>query len=288
MDKIRQISTRPRLEDVWKVLLIIYFIVVITVDISFVLQIWNPETQTKVQIASNNVTLAFVPKQITNREVYLIEISALFGVLGASTYGLASATVWIANNKLKRSWILWYISHPFVGGALATIFYLILRGALIQGISFTINDFSIAAVSAIVGLITTQAMKKLRDIFDTLFGISKSREERGDEPDIRGKANVKLSAAKTTVKISEESDIKVDITKNNGTYADNIEVSFSISNPEIAAFKDGHNKVITDSKGLAFVTIKGLSRGDTTVTATSSLDGENIHGNINIEVVDQV
>src|SRR5919202_4165661 len=122
MDKIRQISTRPRLKDIWKVLLIIYFIVVITLDISFVLQIWNPETQTKVQIAPNNVSLAFVPKQITNREVYLIEISALFGVLGASTYGLASVTVWIANNKLKRSWILWYISHPLVGGALAIIF----------------------------------------------------------------------------------------------------------------------------------------------------------------------
>src|SRR5919198_1237123 len=81
-------------------------------------------------------------------------------------------------------------------------------------------------------------------------------------------------------------EIKADLTKNDGTYADNVELSFNIDNQAIAAFKDGHNKLTTDSKGLALVIIKGISKGNTPITATSNLDGENKYGNINIEVIE--
>jgi hypothetical protein len=291
LDRMKPISIKSKLDIVWKILLVIYFIVIITISIYAIISIWTPESLQSLQPKVVNSTTTFVtlPSTTITREKYLVEISALFGVLGASTYGLASATVWIAHNKLERSWILWYVSHPLIGGALAIIFYLIIRGGLIQGISFAISDFAIAAVSAIVGLITTPAMKKLRDIFDVLFGIRKTEEGKGDEPATttkkEGEANIKLSIPKSKIKIGEELEIKADVTKKDGTYANNGEVSFNISNTGIVAFKNGHNnKVITDSKGLAFATIIGISKGITTITATSSLDGENKYGNTNIEV----
>lgn len=287
LDRIKPISIRPKSDIIWKTLLIIYFIVIIIISIYTIVSIWAPESLQSLQPKATSSTITFVPPTTSVREKYLIEISGLFGVLGASTYGLASSTVWIANNKLERSWILWYVSHPLVGGALAIIFYLIIRGGLIQGISFAISDFAIAAVSAIIGLITNQAMKKLRDIFDVLFGIKKT--EKGDEPATPkegGQANIKLSLPKTKVKISEEMEIKVDMTKDDGTYADNAEISFSVGNRDIAAFKDGRNKVKTDVKGLALVIIKGISKGNTTISATSHLDGENRYGNIDIEVIE--
>src|SRR5918912_1582917 len=125
-------------------------------------------------------------------------------------------------------------------------------------------------------------MKKLRGLFDVLFGIRKTEEAKVDEPATtikkEGEANIKLSIPKSKIKIGEELEIKADITKKDGTYANNIEVSFNISNSRIVAFKNGHssnNKVITDSKGLAFATIIGISKGITTITATSILDREN-------------
>src|SRR5919197_884861 len=260
IDRIKPISMKPKSDIIWKILLIVYFIAIITISIYTIMSIWAPESLQSLQPKATNSTITFVPPATSAREKYLIEISALFGVLGASTYGLASATVWIAHNKLERSWILWYVSHPLIGAALAIIFYLIIRGGLIQGISFAISDFAIAAVSAIVGLITTPAMKKLRDIFDVLFGIRKTEEGKRDEPATttkkEGEANIKLSIPKSKIKIGEELEIKADVTKKDGTYANNIEVIFNISNTGVVAFKNDHNnKVITDSKGLAFATI---------------------------------
>ena len=161
LDRIKPISIKSKIDIVWKLPLIIYFIAIIAISVYTIISIWAPESLQSLQPKVTNSTTTFVtsPSTIT-REKYLVEVSALFGVLGASTYGLASATVWIAHNKLERSWILWYVSHPLVGGALAIIFYLIIRGGVIQGITFAISDFAIAAVSAIVGLITTPSNEK--------------------------------------------------------------------------------------------------------------------------------
>lgn len=167
---------------------------------------------------------------------------------------------------------------------LAIIFYLIIEGGLVK-VSFAINDFAIAAVSVIAGLMTNQAMKKLRDIFDALFGIKKT--EKGDElGNPKGHANIKLGAQKNKMKKGEEMEIRADMTRNDGTYADNTELSFNIGNHNVTAFKDDRNRVNTDAKGLAFVIIKGISKGNTTITATSNIDGGNKYGNINIEVTE--
>lgn len=106
-------STKPKSDIVWKTLLIVYFIAIITISIYTIIVTWAPEGIQSLQSTQGSSTITFTTSNA--HEQYLIEISGLFGILGASTYGLASASVWIANKQLERSWILWYISHPLVG-----------------------------------------------------------------------------------------------------------------------------------------------------------------------------
>jgi hypothetical protein len=43
-----------------------------------------------------------------------------------------------------------------------------------------INDLGVAAISSLVGLMTDEMTKKLRDIFDSLFGIAKPEAEEDE------------------------------------------------------------------------------------------------------------
>src|SRR5205823_268663 len=44
------------------------------------------------------------------------------------------------------------------------------------GITF-INDYGVAGISALVGLMTAQMTQKLRDVFDAMFGIQKGTDK---------------------------------------------------------------------------------------------------------------
>lgn len=155
--KLRSDSSQ-RKERIWKIPLIIYFIAVIASSIAAIISLWNPveapiiSAPNNVPASSNNtpnsddtqltVTIPTEGDQDvddwrTNREKNLIIVNTLFGILGGSTYGLASITTWIGNNKYEKSWTLWYVSRPIIGGALALVFYFLLRAGLVGG--FPIN-----------------------------------------------------------------------------------------------------------------------------------------------------
>jgi hypothetical protein len=125
------------------------------------------------------------------RETKLVELSILFGVLGSSIHGFTSLTIWMSSNKLKKAYFSWFLIKPFIGGTLALIVYTLLRASLLSGVSaqggissqqFFINDYGVAGISAVVGLMTGQMTQKLRDVFDTIFGISKGNDKGDIEP----------------------------------------------------------------------------------------------------------
>jgi hypothetical protein len=118
----------------------------------------------------------------TNPEIRLVMFAIFFGVIGASVHGLGSLTTWISTTKLESRWAIWYFTRPPIGAALAIITYLILRAGFVSGSPTAISDFGVAAISALVGLMTDEMTKKLRDIFDSLFGIVKPEAEKGESP----------------------------------------------------------------------------------------------------------
>ena len=105
------------------------------------------------------------------RDQQFFVTTALAGVIGAMLHGLRSASAYIGERYLFRSWIPYYILLPVVGGLLATIVYLVLRAGLLPGAtnSSQPDPYGIAAISALVGLFSAQAAEKLKAVFETLF-----------------------------------------------------------------------------------------------------------------------
>ncbi|OJW85056.1 MAG: hypothetical protein BGO69_01705 [Bacteroidetes bacterium 46-16] len=54
------------------------------------------------------------------------------GALGATLQVIISFTAFIGNKAFVPSWIPWYCLRPLVGGGLAVIFYLLIRGGLMS------------------------------------------------------------------------------------------------------------------------------------------------------------
>lgn len=205
---------------------------------------------------------------ILSQTVRLIVLSILFGILGASVQGVSSLSAWMGTQKDSREWNMWYLVRPPVGAGLAVITYLLLRAGLVQGAG--INDFGVAAVSALVGLMTVPMTNKLRDIFDSLFGITKPNVDKGEHPATIYKAQIKLHPQKSELKVSEQMAIMAMVTTNDGTPAYNIDVVFSLSIAAVMEVNPLHQT--TNSDGIAITMALGKSQGETTVTATATVE----------------
>jgi hypothetical protein len=104
-----------------------------------------------------------------DREQRLFVVVVVTGALGGLIHSARSLYEYVGDRKLLRSWLLMYLSLPFIGGGLAVLFYLILRGGLVTGTAAQVNFFGFAAISALVGLFTPEAALKLKQIFSTLL-----------------------------------------------------------------------------------------------------------------------
>lgn len=117
-------------------------------------------------------------------EVRLLLIVLLAGALGAYIHATTSFIDYVGNRKLSANWVWWYLLRPFIGAALALIFYFVVRGGFISPNSGgeDMNPFGIAALAGLVGMFSQQATDKLSEVFKTLFrtGPGAGDEKRKD------------------------------------------------------------------------------------------------------------
>jgi hypothetical protein len=102
--------------------------------------------------------------------VRLILIVVIVGSLGALIHVARSFYWYVGNRNLKSSWLLMYFLIPFTGGGLALLFFLISRGvssAQPAGIESSVGGY--AALSALVGMFSQQALAKLKQIAESVF-----------------------------------------------------------------------------------------------------------------------
>jgi hypothetical protein len=104
-----------------------------------------------------------------DQEVFIVVLSA--GALGGVVHSLRSLYWYVGNRNLVRSWLLFYAAIPLIGAALALFFYLALRGGLLSGQASVsdVNAYGFAALGGLVGLFSSQAIKKLKQVFTTFF-----------------------------------------------------------------------------------------------------------------------
>ncbi len=125
-------------------------------------------TVTKAHVKQN---LFGWPFELT-RELQLLLLAILAGGLGSFIHSLKSFGDFVGNRTLTASWFWWYVTRPFLGAALAVVFYAVLRGGFMAGTpadAKAVNQFGVIAVGALVGMFADKASDKLADIFDTLF-----------------------------------------------------------------------------------------------------------------------
>jgi hypothetical protein len=104
-------------------------------------------------------------------EARMVLIVALSGALGGLVHSLRSFYWYLGNRELVWSWLGMYILVPFVGTALGVVFYLIIRGGFFspQATVEQTSPFGFAALAALVGLFSEQAVLKLKKVAETVL-----------------------------------------------------------------------------------------------------------------------
>lgn len=120
--------------------------------------------------SNESVTLfIFGQKFKTTTDEQLFAIVAVAGALGGLVHTLKSLAWYIGNRNLRWSWVAFYLLTPALGALIATVFYVVTRGGLFSSSAGTdtVSPFGFAALAALVGLFSDQAMIKLKKIAES-------------------------------------------------------------------------------------------------------------------------
>lgn len=109
--------------------------------------------------------------------VLLVVLAA--GGLGSFVHTATSFADFVGNERLTASWTWWYAMKPFIGMALALVFYVAFRGGFLSADveAEKLNIYGVASLAALAGMFSKQATDKLSEVFTTMF---RTRPANGD------------------------------------------------------------------------------------------------------------
>lgn len=172
------------------VLIMVYVILLSLLLLYGIVQLWPSITPTgDAAPTSSLVTFLFWTFSISD-ESRLILIVAMAGALGSLVHTLRSASWYIGNREFVRSWLAFYILLPFVGATLGLVFYLVIRGGFFspQATVQQTSPFGFAALSGLVGMFSEQAVRKLKQVFETLLAEAQKGKNRTSQNNAREKS----------------------------------------------------------------------------------------------------
>jgi hypothetical protein len=171
----------------------------------------------------------------------------LAGALGSYIHGVNSFVTYVGNRSFLNSWIPWYVLRPFMGVAMAVIFYVVVRGGVLvmSGGASAVDPYAMMTVAALAGMFSKQASDKLAEVFDTLFR-SRADDERKDklEPDLKLAAidpdRVTAGARDTVITatgtgFAADSVVKFDKMDRKATFKSATELTFTLAAADLAA-----------------------------------------------------
>lgn len=91
----------------------------------------------------------------------------LAGMLGGALHLLRSISWYIGNRQLVWSWLAYYLMLPIIGGALAVVAYVVMRAGFLR--IGTGTPYSYLAVALLVGMFSTPAALRLKEIAEAVF-----------------------------------------------------------------------------------------------------------------------
>jgi hypothetical protein len=159
----------------WAILVMLALVLLTAVLLLYCMWAFWPTDQGSAQAAatlnqSRRISL-FATHLSTSLDVVLFVIVAAAGALGGLIHTIRSLTWYLGNRALRWSWVPFYALLPLVGASSATVFYLVFRAGLFSPSTTTtqVNPFGFAAIAALVGLFSEQAMQKLHEVFGSLL-----------------------------------------------------------------------------------------------------------------------
>jgi len=109
-------------------------------------------------------------------------VEALISMMAAGVGSCVTTVLgYLSHASVKKdfdsAYVPWYVARPLMGMLLGLVFYFVVRGGLVllmapAGDGETMENldpWGVAALGALVGLFSKNAIEKLREIFDTLF-----------------------------------------------------------------------------------------------------------------------
>jgi hypothetical protein len=113
-------------------------------------------------------------------ETRLLLIVMLSGALGSLVHAIRSFFWYTGNRRLVRSWSAMYVLLPFNGTILAVILYLVIRGGFFSPSSSVdvTSPFGFAAIGALIGLFSREAVHKLKQVAETFFAAAEQGKDR--------------------------------------------------------------------------------------------------------------
>jgi IPT/TIG domain-containing protein len=102
-------------------------------------------------------------------DAHVLLLVILAGALGGTIHALRSLYWYVGNRELCWSWVPMYIVLPFSGAAIATVFFLIVRGGFLSAAPDGGTSVVIIAIAALTGLFSQQAALKLQDIANAVL-----------------------------------------------------------------------------------------------------------------------
>ncbi len=157
----------------------LYFVVLSIVSAQLLIGLWPGHTD-PVALFWGLVTVRANPEADSR----LTLVALLSGALGSFVHAATSFGTYLGNRQLIRSWAGWYALRPFIGMALALIFYFLIRAGFISPSAneTAISAYGVAAVGGLAGMFSKQATDKLQEVFKQLFKPPEAEDQlRGDK-----------------------------------------------------------------------------------------------------------
>ena len=132
---------------------------------------WPPTPIPGNRVASSHAASFLGASFTISTETSFFIVVALAGALGGLVHTIRSMVWYAGHRNLKWSWVPFYVLLPFVGVTSGTLFYIVVRAGLISPTASTsaISPYGFAALAALVGLFSEQAIEKLRSVATTFF-----------------------------------------------------------------------------------------------------------------------
>jgi len=99
----------------------------------------------------------------------ILYLVMLAGATGSFIHSAGSFINFVGNEQLRITWFWWYLLRPFLGMAVAVVFFILFRSGFLEDIKAGENPYGFLALCTLAGTFSDLATLKLKEIFESLF-----------------------------------------------------------------------------------------------------------------------